>query len=433
MYDMSRFSTQSFERFVQALAASILGPRLQVFGVGRDGAREATYEGHCRITDQEWNGYLVIQAKYHAEPETPAKNAEWLKKQISDEMLKYQDTQRDLRRPDFYLLASNVRLSASAADRSGRGGGGIDSVTEHLQTWGRTLGFKGVHLWHADTLGSFLDGCEEIRTSFGFWVQPSDVLAMLLRRLGDPHHEDTLFRFLRNGLRQSRDIKTRDAGQTTGRTLALDDIFMDLPIKQQKFVHHVEIRKIGGIDHDGIDASISRDADNFEFVPDGHPTTSRERPRILKSIMLRASDKFGTDGLQESSEGKRKEPLRNRIVLLGGPGQGKSTVGQYLAQVCRARLLDSARTAQSPETNSAVRAIIARAVAEKIPVGGPLRYPIHVELPRYADALSEFYGKRKWLDGLKLRGQTNLQGSRRGHQRIRTSSLALQNPLDCHS
>ncbi|WP_428536180.1 hypothetical protein [Rhodopila sp.] len=302
-YDMNRFSTQSFERFVQALAASVLGPRLQVFGAGRDGAREATYEGQCRITDREWNGYVVIQAKYHAEQETPAKNAEWLKKQISDEMLKYQDKQKDLRRPDFYLLASNVRLSASAADRSGRGGGGIDNVTEHLQTWGSTLGFKGVHLWHADTLGSFLDGCEEIRTSFSFWVQPSDVLAMLLRGLGDPKHEDTLFRFLRNGLRQSRDIKTRDAGQTTGRTLALDDIFMDLPIRQRKFAYHAEVRKAGDIDHDDFDASTSRDMDSFEFVTDGHITaSSRDRPRILNSIMLRASDKFGTEHLQESSE-----------------------------------------------------------------------------------------------------------------------------------
>ncbi|SDA94814.1 hypothetical protein SAMN02927914_05254 [Mesorhizobium qingshengii] len=73
-YDFSRFSTQSFERFVQALAAATVGARIQVYGSGKDGAREATYTGHCRIANEDWRGYVVFQAKYHEITETPAKN-----------------------------------------------------------------------------------------------------------------------------------------------------------------------------------------------------------------------------------------------------------------------------------------------------------------------------------------------------------------------
>jgi hypothetical protein len=77
-YDLSRFSPQSFERFVQALAISALGPTVQIFGVGRDGAWEATYTGKTQINGTEWNGYIEVQAKYRQFPESPAKNADWL-------------------------------------------------------------------------------------------------------------------------------------------------------------------------------------------------------------------------------------------------------------------------------------------------------------------------------------------------------------------
>src|SRR3954447_10096098 len=209
-YEMNRFSAQSFERFVQALAVAILGPRTQIFGAGRDGAREATFNGHCRIADADWDGYLVIQAKYHSVAESPAANAEWLIKQIDMEFAKFSDARRALPRPDYYLLASNVRLSASAADREGRGEGGIDRVTLHLRDSATKLGIRDVHLWHADTLSSLLDNHEEIRTSFSFWIQPSDVLAAQLRSISGPRREDVLLRYLRDGVRQSRDIKTRD-------------------------------------------------------------------------------------------------------------------------------------------------------------------------------------------------------------------------------
>ena len=389
-YDLNRFSTQSFERFVQALAASTLGARVQIFGAGRDGAREATYNGHCKITDDDWNGYLVIQAKYHAIPESPSQNADWLVKQIDQEMAKFSDKRRALRRPEYYLLASNVRLSASAANNDGKGEGGIDKVTKYLKDKAATLGIKDVHLWHADTLGTLIDVHEEVRTAFSFWVQPGDVLASLLKTVGEPRHEDALFRYLRSGIRQSRDIKTRDAGQTTGRTLALDDVFIDLPIAQRTASHHTS--NLGDADarEDDSDAVTANATDDSDVHDSFDLSIMDLRPRILASLMEHAADKFDLFKVADFSHGYKSEtPLANRIVLLGGPGQGKSTVGQFMSQLCRARLLKSTRGTQAPEIDRAVQAILQRASAESIPLTGPLRYPIHVELPRFADMLSE--------------------------------------------
>tara|TARA_R110002074_G_scaffold40378_1_gene108031 strand:+ start:356 stop:4372 length:4017 start_codon:yes stop_codon:yes gene_type:complete len=386
VYELSRFSPQSFEQFIQALASSVLGAKVQIFGRGRDGAREATYRGPCNLADKEWDGYLVIQAKYHEVGESPASNARWLIKQIDQEMDKYADKDRALELPDFYLLASNVQLSASAADHMGKGSGGIDLVTEHLKKRASELGIKETHLWHADTLRSLIDVHKEVRTSFNFWVQPSDVLSALLEKIEGPDHKQVLFQYLRSAIRQGRDIKTRDAGQTTGSTIALNDIFFDLPVNASATdFYNQQTLSVDFLEDEDDDIERELTVETAE---------GEKRPRAMANLMLRCSDKLNPS---EHLESRSKKPLPNRIVLLGGPGQGKSTVGQFLAQLCRARLLETTGGTQSPEVTRIVRGVLERAKAENIPMTGVLRYPIHVELPRFADTLNSMNKEQKEL------------------------------------
>ncbi len=44
-YDLARLGSREFEHMVQAIALSVLGTRVEVFGDGPDGGREATYTG----------------------------------------------------------------------------------------------------------------------------------------------------------------------------------------------------------------------------------------------------------------------------------------------------------------------------------------------------------------------------------------------------
>jgi hypothetical protein len=82
-YEFDRFSSQSFERFIQSLSVAVVGPRVQIYGRGKDGAREATFRGKCCVTDSEWDGYVVIQAKFKEMIQGSAENAKWLIKQIN--------------------------------------------------------------------------------------------------------------------------------------------------------------------------------------------------------------------------------------------------------------------------------------------------------------------------------------------------------------
>jgi hypothetical protein len=114
--DFGNFSPQSFERLVQSLCVKILGPGTTIFGSGPDGAREATFEGEVPFpsgTDR-WNGYIVVQAKYREKLRHTADDANWLIGQLQGEFSKFSDATRGLRRPDYYLVATNVSLSSVA-------------------------------------------------------------------------------------------------------------------------------------------------------------------------------------------------------------------------------------------------------------------------------------------------------------------------------
>ena len=216
-------------------------------------------------------------------------------------------------------------------------------------------------------------------------MQPGDVLASILRKFSEPCHQDVPFRYLRSGIRQSRDVKTRDIGQASGKTLALDDVFVDLPIDER--------RNEVAADLQGEDDGEANRQIEFIEVEEFDPG-SLVRTRVLASLMLRSADKFE---LREKRGRGKRTPLSNRIFLLGGPGQGKSTVGQYLTKICRARLLCFTKELQTPEVNLIIDAILTRASALKIPISGSPRFPFNVELPRLADALSEAQRKGEAL------------------------------------
>ncbi|MBX7555427.1 hypothetical protein K1Y78_48000 [Streptomyces sp. tea 10] len=114
----------SFEHLTQALAKCVLGPGVSVFGDGKDGGREATFEGQVNFPHpgQEWDGYGVIQAKFRQRP--GADDAEWMERNIQKELNDWLDpTSKRGRRPDYLLFTTNADLSPVP------GSGGIDQVS----------------------------------------------------------------------------------------------------------------------------------------------------------------------------------------------------------------------------------------------------------------------------------------------------------------
>jgi hypothetical protein len=164
-YNFVGLSSRSFEQMIQALAAKLIGPNTIIFGDGPDGGREATYEGSTpyRSGSEPWNGYIVVQAKFRQRPESVAKDAAWALSQLSAELRKFQSRSRKLRRPQYYIFATNVPLTPVYKT------GSKDRAYLQLLKAKDKLAMKGFDIWDYDKLRTFLDNAEDIgeRTAHG--------------------------------------------------------------------------------------------------------------------------------------------------------------------------------------------------------------------------------------------------------------------------
>lgn len=394
-YDFSRFSTQSFERFSQSMAMAYFGPATQIFGAGADGAREATFEGNFPSfpTGKTTSGYVVLQAKYLKAPESSLDDLAWLKRQADAEFKKFKSARRGLRSPEYYVLVTNVALTPGAKNADGKYGGTLDEMTTYMERWKSELGVKEVWVWHRDVLTTLLDNSPEIRTTYSSWVLSGDVLSAALAQFKAPEFLTVIPRVVRDELKDQRGIKTQDSGQAHGQQIYIDDVFVDLPLNAESLFDSFSLALTE--DERDIDLDVEPPSDDEnDLLDDGEgddeyddvePEWESRRLNIVNHLMEKLGDKLDQPKALRSRFKRR--PL-NRVVVLGGPGQGKSTIGQFLTQLLRARLISSGAVVP-PEIEAVATATLARATAENIDLSGPLRFPIHIALPRYADEISK--------------------------------------------
>src|SRR6267143_205037 len=179
--NLQALDSHAFERLVRALAFSEMGSGGTVFSAGPDGARDFTYEGTIPgFEGKSWKGYLILQAKFREKPTGGAPDIAWLVKQLDAELAKFTDKRRNLKRPNYYLLATNISLSG--VDSGGRKGGAskIDAV---LEKWKKKIGLIDYHVWSADQIVDLLAVHSSVRQTFGAWVTPGDVITALADQL----------------------------------------------------------------------------------------------------------------------------------------------------------------------------------------------------------------------------------------------------------
>jgi hypothetical protein len=128
-YNLSALNSRSFEQFVQVLASKIIAPGILIFGDGPDGGREATYDGRIPFPSsaEQWDGYVVIQAKFLQKPQNPQSNARWLLAELRKELRAFGNRAKRRRMPEYYILVTNVVLSAVAKT------GGKDKVAAEFK------------------------------------------------------------------------------------------------------------------------------------------------------------------------------------------------------------------------------------------------------------------------------------------------------------
>ena len=173
-YHLNGIDPRAFEQIVQAIAKKEIANGVTPFGDGPDGGREATFSGKMNYPSAAapWDGYLVIQSKFKLHPNgNPKDDGDWLIEQLSKDLAKFSDAKRKLKRPEYYLATTNIRLSAVA------GTGTRDRVDAWLRAEGTKLDLKGQGVWGYDDLCRFLDNNQDVRTAYSHLITPGDVLS----------------------------------------------------------------------------------------------------------------------------------------------------------------------------------------------------------------------------------------------------------------
>ncbi|MGN6686319.1 MAG: NACHT domain-containing protein [Actinomycetales bacterium] len=369
---------------------------MQVFGDGPDGGREATFTGTIPWAstalaadggnDDAWAGYTVIQSKFKLDPAPqPHDNAVWLQGQIKKEIGNWVLAARERTRtrlPDYLIFVTNVDLSAVAKT------GGIDTVDAYVtdllgpdsDAYKAGVRVRAFRIWHGDQIRTMIDAHQDVRWAFDGLLTIGDVLAAFQAergtQLGTNSLEDPLREDMVAGMSADRWIRLGQAGGPGEAKLHLDDVAVDVPatftdssLGPGVVMDTIKLHGAGTLTGAGISGTAGTGNLDVLFA---------RTVRTVRHVLER-----GDTVLSARQPQKTGKP---GVVLVGGPGQGKTTLSQLVAQAYRAALLDDSDLA--PTTRTQVDATKTALRRLGLPLPGNRRWPVRVDLAKYAEELA---------------------------------------------
>ncbi len=211
-YNFTGLSSRSFEQLIQALAVKIIGPNIIVFGDGKDGGREATFNGAVPYpSSPEWNGYGVVQAKFLQRPQNAKSDGDWALAQLRGELEAFADPEKERKKPDYYIFATNAILTPV------QNKGSKDKASALFDEFKSTVPLRAYDIWDYDKLRSFLDNNQDVRKKYAAFITSGDVLSQMMEWLDlqRPDFEQTLTNFLEKELLSDQFANLERAGHTT--------------------------------------------------------------------------------------------------------------------------------------------------------------------------------------------------------------------------
>jgi hypothetical protein len=386
-FDFEHLDAKNFERMANALCAEYITRGLRPFGSGTDGGREATFEGKMQYSagGAPWDGYLVLQCKQKESRGTPKQEAVWAIGQLDAEMKKYQTAKKKRRRPDYFLFITNAHLSAQLDT------GGKDKFVERLQYWVSLLGIKEADVWDRDKLNNLVDTTPKVAQRFGL-LHSGNLIhyaanAFLAHQEGI---ETTLSVFLQQELRADQFVQLAQAGHANDDRTPLARVFVDLRAVSETdpTQDFLVVQKLQQDSNRPLHPTLLEEEQQAHFSSLRiNPDEEEEEESEEADEIDEEAEKFFRE-FDLSQYNREHNPAR--IVIIGGPGQGKSTLGQQLAQRHRAALLkaDSTKTLET-EVSQVIHQV--EKAAAKLGTGLPTypRWPFRVVLENFAGALSQ--------------------------------------------
>lgn len=349
-YDLSRLDPSTFEHMVVSLALRELGAGVTMFGPGPDGGRDGYFEGEANYPSpvDRWKGRWYIQSKFHA-PGLTDDAQKWLRRQVTLELQAFQEDPKR-KWPDNWIVITNVDPSPTPKT-------GTFDVTRVTVAAIRPQLAPRFHIWGGKKVLAFLTKHKEIAERYGEFVTSGNVIQALYEALQDDRAsaERIVQHLIAGQIVNQAYAKLEQVGKS-GDMPGLHRLFTDVPFRAPAY------------DLEGEAALTLAGTANRNQRPSTDPVSGVEWSRW------------------------RRDPRRARTWFIrGGPGQGKSTLGQFFAQVQRAWFL--LEQDLGPVTDA--QKSVAREVREAAgnlgiwPASG--RIPVVIELKDYA----------QWLGGLE--------------------------------
>ncbi len=295
-HDFEQLDARLFQQFCQALLV-LEHPDLVCLPVGMpDGGRDALIE---RPKDKSDAGLLVFQVKFVERPGFIDDASAW-----AEAILKAERRKIDIlvqQGADRYVLVTNLPASSHL------GSGNVDKVRAVLA---RTLPISAQCLWRED-LDRRLENRWDLKWSYPQLMTGVDLIHALVEgRLSEDaaRRARALRSFLADQYRNDHEVRFKQADLLN----SLLDVFIDVPTRVQRDRANKPSRL-----HQRL----------WELArTEPHDSDTRREPRDAYGAGSVLLDAWVQDEAQN-------------LVVEGAPGQGKSTMLQYVCQVHRMRLL----------------------------------------------------------------------------------------------
>lgn len=290
-YDFSKMDADSFELMIRSLNEKIFGMQCEQYGLGPDGQREFVFEGE--LTDSagvRFDGKTVGQVKYKYIT-TKTDDFEWLKKEINDELHRFREKEPSYL-PDNYIFYTNVVLTPA------KDTGVKDKINKYVKENNHNI--KKFLILGYDEICALLDNNRDVAACFSCHILPGDLLMEIIKEYqGREDYFSALELFLNLEFKEELYTRMEQAGSLTEQRVSIERVCIDIDVSDR----------------------------------------SNTSMKFAKTIIELGN---GVLGYRKHILGQMRELMldpNENFVLIGGPGQGKTTICQFIAQIYRAYYL----------------------------------------------------------------------------------------------
>lgn len=374
-YPLENLGPDRFQELCQSLLAR-LSPDIQCFPLHQaDGGRDALLTPHGDLKQS-----IVFQVKFVENPQRHRAPQTYLSRIVRQEREKVAALAS--RGAAKYYLLTNVRGTG------GLDSGSIDSMAKELND---NLPIP-VQCWWRDDICRRLDAAWEVKFSFPEVLRSIDFMGLVASNATqqrDDRIAKTLQAFLQDQYERDREVRFNQVELHS----EILDLFIDVPVDLTEQVQHSyrqanrrsPTNRLNQVFAQIVNQLSSRDPRDLEF--DFDPMASFRTLIGAASLLL--------------------HPLAQRndmqIVIEGAPGQGKSTVAQYVCQVHRHRLLQLPHTrlnsAHAATPLSLPLRIDCRDLGTWLGEGSPFKVDVDAARTNYLHRTTESFLSAQIADG----------------------------------